>query len=59
VCVQAYDNHMNLILSDVEETITIVDVDEQAGPGQESVRVSERFKRIRFTRPFQLRGCAA
>lgn len=34
---QAYDNHMNLILSDVEETITIVDVDEATGA--ESVRV--------------------
>lgn len=37
---KAYDNHMNLILSDVEETITIVDIDEASGA--ESVRVRPR-----------------
>ena len=34
---QAYDNHMNLIMSDVVETVTIVDVDEHSGA--ESLRV--------------------
>lgn len=29
---QAYDGHMNLILSDVEETIMIVDLDGTTGP---------------------------
>lgn len=26
---QAYDQHMNMVLSDVEETITTVDIDEE------------------------------
>jgi small nuclear ribonucleoprotein (snRNP)-like protein len=37
---QAYDGHMNLILSDVEETIMIVDVAEGAPEGQGTVNVS-------------------
>lgn len=45
---QAYDNHMNLILSDVEETITIVDIDEAGG---ESVRV--RFLELSFVFPLR------
>ena len=36
---QAYDGHMNLILSDVEETIMIVDVAEGAPEGQGTVNV--------------------
>jgi len=36
---QAYDGHMNLILSDVEETIMIVDVAEGAPDGQGTVNV--------------------
>lgn len=39
--IQAYDGHMNLILSDVEETIMIVDVDDEnatAGPKTVNVR---------------------
>jgi U6 snRNA-associated Sm-like protein LSm3 len=36
--IQAYDGHMNLILSDVEETIMIVD--EDAPGGQDTVSVS-------------------
>lgn len=35
---QAYDGHMNLILSDVEETIMVVDV-EGAPEGQGTVKV--------------------
>ena len=27
-CVQAYDGHLNMVLSDVEETVTIVEVEE-------------------------------
>ncbi len=37
---QAYDGHMNLILSDVEETIMIVDPVEGAPEGHTSVNVS-------------------
>jgi small nuclear ribonucleoprotein (snRNP)-like protein len=40
---QAYDGHMNLILSDVEETIMIVDVAEGAPDGQGTVNVSQLF----------------
>lgn len=34
----AYDSHCNIVLSDAEETITMVDIDETTG--QETVRVS-------------------
>lgn len=34
----AYDSHCNIVLSDAEETITMVDIDESTG--QETVRVS-------------------
>lgn len=37
---QAYDGHMNLILSDVEETIMIVDPIEGGMEGQGTVKVS-------------------
>ena len=36
---QAYDGHMNLILSDVEETIMLVDVDEAGNAGQGRINV--------------------
>ena len=36
---QAYDGHMNLILSDVEETIMIVDVVDGHFEGQGTVKV--------------------
>ena len=35
-CAQAYDGHMNLILSEVEETIMLVDVDDGAPPSAQS-----------------------
>lgn len=35
---QAYDGHMNMVLSEVEETIYVVDADEATG--QQVVRVS-------------------
>jgi small nuclear ribonucleoprotein (snRNP)-like protein len=38
---QAYDGHMNLILSDVEETIMIVEVAEGVPDGQGTVNVSK------------------
>jgi small nuclear ribonucleoprotein (snRNP)-like protein len=37
---QAYDGHLNLILSDVEETIMIVEPIEGALEGNETVKVS-------------------
>lgn len=36
---QAYDGHMNLILSDVEETIMIVDDAEAAPVGKAAINV--------------------
>ena len=29
LCIQAYDQHMNMILGDVEETITTVEIDDE------------------------------
>lgn len=43
---QAYDGHMNLILGDVEETIMIVDVDENENGG--SGRINVRTTTIRL-----------
>lgn len=40
---QAYDGHMNLILSDVEETIMLVDLEENAPTAQGRINVSHRF----------------
>jgi len=40
---QAYDGHMNLILSDVEETIMIVEAVEGAVKGQGTVNVRSSF----------------
>lgn len=37
---KAYDGHMNLILSDVEETIMVVDVPEGVPESQGTVKVS-------------------
>src|SRR5882757_2947923 len=39
-CYQAYDGHMNLIMSAVEETIMVVEPAEGAPQGQGSVNVS-------------------
>ncbi|KAF9006570.1 like-Sm ribonucleoprotein [Cyathus striatus] len=43
----AYDGHMNLILSDVEETIMIVDTE---GEGQGTVNVAKRKMEMLFVR---------
>ncbi|KAJ3502492.1 hypothetical protein NMY22_g18566 [Coprinellus aureogranulatus] len=45
----AYDGHMNLILSDVEETIMIVDP-EAAEQGQSIVNVAKRKMEMLFVR---------
>jgi len=45
----AYDGHMNLILSDVEETIMIVDTDGTTN-GQGTVNVAKRKMEMMFVR---------
>lgn len=44
VPLQAYDGHMNMVLSEVEETIYVVDVDEQTS--ESVVRVSCRILNV-------------
>ncbi|KAG1752624.1 like-Sm ribonucleoprotein [Suillus paluster] len=46
----AYDGHMNLILSDVEETIMIVESIEGALEGQGTVKVAKRKMEMLFVR---------
>ncbi|KAJ7638986.1 like-Sm ribonucleoprotein [Roridomyces roridus] len=47
----AYDGHMNLIMSDVEETIMLVDVVDGAPPGQPAtVNVAKRKMPMLFVR---------
>ncbi|KAF8477876.1 like-Sm ribonucleoprotein [Gautieria morchelliformis] len=46
----AYDGHMNLILSDVEETIMVVDVPEGVPETDGTVRVAKRSIEMLFVR---------
>ena len=46
--VQAYDQHLNLILGDVEETVTTVEVDEETE--EEIVKKSTRRVKMLFVR---------
>ncbi|KAI0663251.1 hypothetical protein C8Q70DRAFT_1086182 [Cubamyces menziesii] len=46
----AYDGHMNLILSDVEETIMIVDQIEGAPEGHTTVNIAKRKMDMLFVR---------
>ncbi|KAI0036782.1 hypothetical protein K488DRAFT_75780 [Vararia minispora EC-137] len=46
----AYDGHMNLILSDVEETIIIVDAQEGARPDQAALNYVKRKMEMLFVR---------
>ncbi|KAH9912616.1 like-Sm ribonucleoprotein [Epithele typhae] len=46
----AYDGHMNLILSDVEETIMIVDQVDGASEGQNTVNIAKRKMEMLFVR---------
>ncbi|KAG1872768.1 like-Sm ribonucleoprotein [Suillus tomentosus] len=46
----AYDGHMNLILSDVEETIMIVDPIEGGMDGHGTVKVAKRKMEMLFVR---------
>ncbi|KAK0468148.1 like-Sm ribonucleoprotein [Desarmillaria tabescens] len=52
----AYDGHMNLILSDVEETIMIVDLPEGVAEGQGTVNVSslDNLNQWRLIRSMQV-----
>ena len=45
---QAYDGHMNLILSDVEETIMIVEQADGAPEGQGTVNVTTNSRAYSF-----------
>ena len=38
ICMQAYDQHLNMVLGDVEETITTKEIDEETD--EEIIRVS-------------------
>ncbi|CAH1765441.1 6052_t:CDS:2, partial [Entrophospora sp. SA101] len=44
----AYDGHLNMVLGDVEETITIVDVNEETY--EEVIRVLKRTIEMLFVR---------
>lgn len=46
----AYDGHMNLILSDVEETIMLVEDVDDAQPGQQVVNIAKRKMDMLFVR---------
>ncbi|KIY74194.1 like-Sm ribonucleo protein [Cylindrobasidium torrendii FP15055 ss-10] len=46
----AYDGHMNLILSDVEETIMIVDLPEGQTEGTGAVSMAKRKSEMLFVR---------
>ncbi|PCH41508.1 like-Sm ribonucleo protein, partial [Wolfiporia cocos MD-104 SS10] len=46
----AYDGHMNLILSDVEETIMIVEQVDGAPEGQTTVNIAKRKMEMLFVR---------
>ncbi|KAH8105995.1 hypothetical protein BXZ70DRAFT_886721 [Cristinia sonorae] len=46
----AYDGHMNLILSDVEETILIVDQPDDGVPGKSTVNIAKRKMNMLFVR---------
>ncbi|KAI6035099.1 like-Sm ribonucleoprotein [Pisolithus orientalis] len=46
----AYDGHMNLILSDVEETVMIVDAVDGTLEGQGTVKVAKRKMEMLFVR---------
>ncbi|KAK7695735.1 U4/U6-U5 snRNP complex subunit lsm3 [Cerrena zonata] len=46
----AYDGHMNLILSDVEETIMLVEQVEGGPEGQTTVNVAKRKMNMLFVR---------
>ncbi|KAF7726320.1 U4/U6-U5 snRNP complex subunit lsm3 [Apophysomyces ossiformis] len=47
-CLHAYDGHMNMVLGDVEETITIVDVNEDTY--EEVIRTVKRNFDMLFVR---------
>lgn len=44
----AYDQHLNMVLGDVEETVTVVDVDEDTAV--ETVRTAKRSSEMLFVR---------
>jgi small nuclear ribonucleoprotein (snRNP)-like protein len=54
--VQAYDGHLNMVLSDVEETVTIVEVDEENE--DEAVRVSTPNRAAHTLRSMSFQGRA-
>jgi small nuclear ribonucleoprotein (snRNP)-like protein len=48
---QAYDQHLNMVLGDVEETVTTVEMDEETD--EEIIKVRHRFLSLALLLPMR------